>query len=161
MAYRVKAKDFILEGDTLEEYKTILGILGIIPEKPGHKISVVPERLSIEAKLEKLFIDAAGASAPGLATLRALETNPTGLTDVELREVLKVERSALGGILGGLSKRARANELTFEDIILKGEKGGKIRYRLTEAMKKVMESKQPVRRAHREVSQEKDAEEKV
>jgi len=144
MAYRVRAKDFILEADTLEEYRTILGLLGIIPEKPGQKISVVPEGLrehpsTIEAKLEKFYIDVSGASAPGLATLKALEASSNGLTDVELRAILKVERPALGGILGGLSKRAKANQLTFEDIILKGQEGGSVRYRLTDTMKRVVE----------------------
>jgi hypothetical protein len=87
-----------------------------------------------------------------------LATKSSGLTDVELREALNAERSALGGILGGISRKAEANGLSPQDIYVKEDEDGSFRYRLTDTMREFMESKEPARRAYREIPKEKDAE---
>jgi hypothetical protein len=100
----------------------------------------------MEDRLGNFYSLVSEASDRSLDILKALAKDPAGLPDAELRSVLGIEGSALGGSLGGLTKKAKDSGLSPQDILIKKPDGG---YRLTEMMYKYMESKEPVRRAYR------------
>jgi hypothetical protein len=92
----------------------------------------------MEAKLNKFFELASGTSDRSLDILWALAKSPNGLSDVDLRSALGIEGSALGGSLGGLTKKAKYCDLSPQDILISRADGG---YQLTEIMWKFMQSK--------------------
>lgn len=152
MAYRVRADDFIIEADSLEEFRSILAILGIISEsKPQSRGAIWTEKLiglPTAGKLKKFYDSVIATKGLMLKTIEALMPQPNGLNDLELREILRLQtNSALAGIMAGISKRAEKMGLTHQDIIIKEEtdrtNGSKYRYRLTETMRDFMESKAP------------------
>lgn len=156
MSYRVKANGYTMEADSLEEYRSILALLGIISESHGQSkvaASVKFADLSVKGKLEKFYDSVLSNPGQMLKVLRAIRLKPDGLTDLELKEILKLQKNAaLPGIMAGISKRAEKVGLTHQDILIKevpgGEGGALYRYKLTEAMKELMEIKEPIRRAY-------------
>jgi hypothetical protein len=156
MPYRVKTNDFVIEMDSTEELKSILDLLGLIPDKSKSRTAPPLDNLaflSMGDKLKKFY--AGMVAAPGLMrkTIEGLVPHPEGLTDAALREILRLQtNSALAGIMAGISKRAEKAGLSREDIVLKedvhGKEGVLYCYRLTGTMREFMESKEPVRRAN-------------
>jgi hypothetical protein len=155
MSYRVKANGYVMEADSLEEYRSILAILGIIDESQTQPRAPASDRfagLSKEEKLQKFYDSVVNNPGQMLKALNALAPHPHGLTDRAVRETLRLQsNSALAGIMAGISKRAEKAGLTHQNIIIKeesGEEDSLYRYRLTETMREFMESREPVRRAY-------------
>ncbi len=149
--YRVRTNQYTIEADSLEEFQNILSLLGIISDNKPKTLSTMSEKvidqtpLPMETRLNNFYSLVSGASDRSLDILTALAKSPNGLSDVDLRSALGIEGSALGGSLGGLTKKAKDSGLSPQDILIKKPDGG---YQLTNMMYKFMESKEPVRRAY-------------
>jgi len=159
MPYRIRAGEFVLEADSYDEFRSILIMLEIIPgTKPPKTLRsnitattfTSTARLegaispSLEENLEKFYLRILkNPNSSMFRILKTLQANPNGLADAKLRESLGLQGQGLGGTMSGLSKRAELYGLIlYKDILLKEAQDGSIRFRLTDSMRKILESKE-------------------
>jgi len=161
MPYRIRSGEFIMEADSYDEFRSILIMLGIIPGTRPPKIlrgSITPKTpppapksegitlpsASLDEKLEKFYQRILiNSNSSMFRTIKTLQANPSGLADAKLRESLGLHGQGLGGTMAGLSKKAELCGLSlYLDVLLKEDEGGSLRYRLTDSMRKLIETRE-------------------
>jgi hypothetical protein len=156
MAFRIKAKDLIVEVDTQEEFLIALRVMSNLDEKPvasvapGKTFSPFPPKsiglglsveLSKEDRLVRLYEDIRSEQRRGmLEVVKTLANAGDWLFTEKLKGNLTIEATALGGTLGAISKRAKKLGLKREDVLLREVTKEGIRLRLSSAMKEVVRS---------------------
>ena len=148
MGYRIVAKDFTVEVDTVIEFQNALTVLRGMEAK--HKAPSVPDEspnrslLPSEPKrpsMEDKMVEFYRGLIPGdtLNLINALYDKPDGLTSQELQSVLNITPGGLGGSLGGVTKAAKPYLLDWEDIVSKPKEVGGW-YQLTPSMREIIKA---------------------
>ncbi|MGP8051010.1 MAG: hypothetical protein ACLPYB_10405 [Desulfobaccales bacterium] len=159
MAFRIQAKNRFIEVDTQEEFRSALMVLDDLdeklgkPEKPTAQVSSEkplapctppPHRLirfTKEQILANLYKNIKAEPRGGmLKVIGALYSTPEMFAPGKLMADLNLANSALGGILGAISKRAAKFGLKPEDVLLREETNQGIRYQLSPDMREVVRS---------------------
>jgi hypothetical protein len=148
MGYRIVAKDFTVEVDTLIEFQSALNILRAlegkhkapnIPESPSRPLlpPEPTEKLTVANKIVSFFRSLLPGHTRNM--LNALYDKPEGLTSEELQNILNITHGGLGGVLGGITKAAKPHGLQGDDIVSR-PKEWKGRYQLTSSMREIIRS---------------------
>lgn len=149
MTFRIKARDFLVEVDTKEEFLTALKALKDLDKKGSAHISSanlggsVPRLIesSTEEKLSDIFKYIQSEPRGGMMKLiKILASTSEWVTSESLQKELKGEGSGMGGTIGAITRKAKAIGLKTKEIISREETKEGIRYRLTPAMRELVKS---------------------
>lgn len=141
MGFRVRAKGVLVEADSERELRSVLSILGVISNGVASAPATVVSQPTSKERLLRFF-NRLGEGYQ-VTAIRALAEATVGLTDIELRQHLGFgNNSQLAGVMAGLSKNAKSNDLTYDDVIEKqhtdGRDGSLYFYRLTDSMRAIV-----------------------
>ena len=141
MGFRVRSRGVTIEADSERELRSVLSILGVVPNGVAPVSAGVVRESTSSERLLPFFRGLSEGNQTRV--LGALAEAAVGLRDVELRQHLDFRNnSQLAGVMAGLSKNARANGLNYEDIIEKqpsdGRAGSLYFYKLTDGMRDVV-----------------------
>lgn len=141
MGFRVRSKGVTIEADSERELRSVLSILGIVPNGVAPASAGVVSEPTSSERLRPFFRGLGEGNQKRV--IRALAEAAVGLTDIELRQHLDFRNnSQLAGVMAGLSKNANAKGLSHEDVIEKqhadGRDGSLYFYRLTDGMRDVV-----------------------
>jgi len=137
MAFRVRVRDAVIEADNEAELRSVLNVLGLLSNTTQHtELSVAEAWKQVSPpsrdKLKSFYSDLIPNQRK---VFHALAQAPDGLKDFELCKILGLQTNKeLGGVMGGLSRKAAAHELKHENVITWSGS----RYRLTPAMREVI-----------------------
>ena len=143
MAFRIRARDVMIEVDSDRELRAVLSILGVLPQAvTSGSSNAVAQPTSKERLLR--FYSRLGEGYQ-LQVMRALAQASVGLTDVELRSLLGFDSNMkLAGVMSGLSKNAAAAGLSYGDVVERQPTDGRDEslylYKLTAAIREIVPS---------------------
>lgn len=143
MPFRIKARDVMIEVDSDRELRAVLSILGVLSHAAPPDRPVTAAEPTSKERLLRFYNRL--SEGYQLEVIRALARASVGLTDVELRSLLRFDSNTkLAGVMSGLSKNAAVAGLSYGDVVEKqptdGRDGSLYLYRLSAAMREIVPS---------------------